>query len=321
MQYFRKVLVGVPAPEFDESGRAVPDPPSRAALEQAIHLAKASSCSLTLMSVVAPPSAGFLSSDEENEKFAARILEEAKDALAAVAAGLDSDGIELDTRVETGQAWHALCAAVLRDGFDLVIAGTRNVGALQRLIFGGTGLRLLRNCPCPVWIVKPQDDAQEGPLDVLVATQLDDVGQQALNLAVDGSTILDARIHVLHAIEFEPARRLGMNAEEAERYRDKVRAVRTEELREAISQTDYRTAPHGVTPMVVEGRPYLCILDAIEHSNVDLLIMGTLGRGGLPGALVGNTAERLLTEVSCSILAIKPNDFECPVKLEGQGSE
>ena len=41
--------------------------------------------------------------------------------------------------------------------------------------------------------------------------------------------------------------------------------------------------------------------------------MGTVARGGLPGILIGNTAERLLHSVPCSLLAVKPDDFICPL--------
>ncbi|MFK7820947.1 MAG: universal stress protein [Planctomycetaceae bacterium] len=314
MQYFRKVLIGVPAPSFDDDGKPIADPPTTAALQQAVQLASSGGCSLTLMTVLDPPSGGFLSSAEDNAALAARILTEAEEALAAVAESLDAEHVEIQTKVVTGQPWIEICRAVLRDGYDLVMAGTRNVGAIKRLLFGGTGLRLLRNCPCPVWIVKPREEHEA--TNVLATTQLDEVGQQAVSLAVDGAGLLDAHVHVLHAIEFEPARRLGMNATEAQEYREKLEQERTEALNHQISQTDHRTTPYGVQVLVAKGRPFECVLEAIERNEIDLLIMGTVGRGGLPGALVGNTAEHLLPEISCSILAIKPDDFECPVKLD-----
>ena len=314
MQYFRKILVGVPAPSFDDDGNAIADPPTMAALQQAMQLASSGNCTVTLITVLDPPSAGFLSSDEDNKAFAARIMTEAEEALARVAKSLTTEHITIETMVVTGQPWHEICLAVLRDGFDLVMAGTRNVGAIKRLLFGGTGLRLLRNCPCPVWIVKPKDG--DGETNVLATTQLDDVGQRAVSLAVDGAALLDANIHTMHVIEFESARRMGLNAAEAQDYREQLEKERTEALQEQISQTDHRTVSQGVQVHIAKGRPFECVLDAIDEYNIDLVIMGTVGRGGLPGALVGNTAEHLLPEISCSILAIKPDDFQCPVKLE-----
>jgi universal stress protein E len=53
----------------------------------------------------------------------------------------------------------------------------------------------------------------------------------------------------------------------------------------------------------------------LEEHSIDLLIMGTIGRSGIPGVVTGNTAERMLPLVQCSLLAIKPDDFVCPVSL------
>ena len=44
--------------------------------------------------------------------------------------------------------------------------------------------------------------------------------------------------------------------------------------------------------------------------------MGTLSRGGVAGLLIGNTAERVVNRVDCSLLTIKPEDFISPVTLE-----
>ena len=42
--------------------------------------------------------------------------------------------------------------------------------------------------------------------------------------------------------------------------------------------------------------------------------MGTVARTGIPGYLISNTAEKILTEINCSILAVKPESFSTPVK-------
>ena len=43
--------------------------------------------------------------------------------------------------------------------------------------------------------------------------------------------------------------------------------------------------------------------------------MGTVGRHGLSGILIGNTAEDILSNVDCSVLALKPDGFVSPVRL------
>jgi nucleotide-binding universal stress UspA family protein len=41
--------------------------------------------------------------------------------------------------------------------------------------------------------------------------------------------------------------------------------------------------------------------------------MGTLGRSGIPGLFIGNTAEEVLQNTRSSILAVKPPGFVSPV--------
>jgi universal stress protein E len=42
--------------------------------------------------------------------------------------------------------------------------------------------------------------------------------------------------------------------------------------------------------------------------------MGTVGRAGIAGLLIGNTAEKILHQVECSVMTVKPDGFVSPVK-------
>jgi nucleotide-binding universal stress UspA family protein len=55
------------------------------------------------------------------------------------------------------------------------------------------------------------------------------------------------------------------------------------------------------------------IQELVERHAADLLVMGSVSRGGIAGLLLGNTAERLLDRVHCSLLTIKPRDFISPI--------
>jgi nucleotide-binding universal stress UspA family protein len=54
-----------------------------------------------------------------------------------------------------------------------------------------------------------------------------------------------------------------------------------------------------------------------DKYNVDLIVMGTVARIGIPGLIIGNTAESIFEQVKCSVLAIKPDGFETPVIHKG----
>lgn len=51
----------------------------------------------------------------------------------------------------------------------------------------------------------------------------------------------------------------------------------------------------------------------ITKSRINLLVMGTLARTGIRGVLIGNTAEKILDQVRCSVVAVKPPGFVSPL--------
>lgn len=66
---------------------------------------------------------------------------------------------------------------------------------------------------------------------------------------------------------------------------------------------------------MVKGNPDSVIPHIAETEQVDLLVLGTICRTGIPGFFIGNTAEKILDEVDCSVLTVKPESFVSPVKL------
>jgi nucleotide-binding universal stress UspA family protein len=65
---------------------------------------------------------------------------------------------------------------------------------------------------------------------------------------------------------------------------------------------------------MLDGDPGRVIPEFVATERIDLLVMATIARTGVPGMLIGNTAERMLQSVDCSVLAIKPRGFVSPVR-------
>ncbi len=88
-----------------------------------------------------------------------------------------SQGVEAVQRLGFGSPWQEICRQVLVENHDLVVIGTRDLGQISRILFGSTGVKLLRYCPCPVWITRP--DPNWDDLNILVPSDLSDVSQNA----------------------------------------------------------------------------------------------------------------------------------------------
>jgi len=67
---------------------------------------------------------------------------------------------------------------------------------------------------------------------------------------------------------------------------------------------------------MIEGEPADAIPGFAQKNDVDLIVMGTVARSGVSGMVMGNTAERILDRMECSVLALKPEDFVSPIQLD-----
>jgi nucleotide-binding universal stress UspA family protein len=63
------------------------------------------------------------------------------------------------------------------------------------------------------------------------------------------------------------------------------------------------------------GEPHYVIPEFVVSEGIDVLVMGTVARGGISAMLIGNTAERVLRKLPCSVLTVKPDGFVSPVRL------
>ncbi|MEZ6122469.1 MAG: universal stress protein [Planctomycetaceae bacterium] len=316
----KRVIVGVEMPDSRPWDAANLAPPTRLAVRQAFQVAAAMNASVDLVCVLPEVSAGLFGNADRFQELAQRDVLEATEVLTDLKQQYTlkfGSGIPVREEIAFGRAWLEILKAAGPDRDNMIICGTRDQSVVGRLLFGSTGLKLLRNAPCPVWLVKPRID-DDADMDVLAATDLTEVGMNIMHAGVALGQSLPVRLNVLTVIDDDLDRhmaRAGADESEVRSYRAKLKSDTEEKLHEQLAMTDYRTVAKGVKTHVAEGSPDACILSAIQELDIDLLLMATAARGGIPGMLLGNTAERLLPEIPCSVLAIKPDDFQCPVEF------
>lgn len=114
--------------------------------------------------------------------------------------------------------------------------------------------------------------------EVLLATDFSPHSQQAAKVAGDLARKFGARLHVLHVVR-EAGDRPTALAELAR-------------LAEPLST-------------VVVGSPPREIVHYASREHVDLIVMGTHGRGGLSRAIHGSVTERVIRNAPCQVLAVK----------------
>ena len=92
---------------------------------------------------------------------------------------------------------------------------------------------------------------------------------------------------------------------------------RRESLHKSAMERTLKSAGLSMGPNVhqLEGSPDMTISKFVSDNGVDTVVIGTIGRVGIPGLLMGNTAEKVLRQLDCSLLALKPEGFVSTVML------
>lgn len=319
MSLFRNILVGVDLTQYDAI-TLQPSDVARGVIHQALWLAEKTKARLTFFSVLDLSMEAMPQLDETDFRYLTTAAEQiVAKILPDLAQQARSKGIEAVEKMAFGSVWLEMVRQSLRDQHDLVLIGTRDRSDMERMLFGSTAIKLVRRCVCPVWVVKP--GGEPSPFKILVASDLDPVAEETLRLVVELAHVAPVIIHLLHVVDFPLDRHWcigGLPSAREEAYRRRVREHAVKELQGQIERAGASTLSPPVQVHLVDEvgiLPDEGILHYLEKNAIDLVAMGTMGHGGLAGVMIGNTAERLLPQLSCSLLAVKPKDFVSPVRL------
>ncbi len=301
------------------------EPEHNASLDRAVDLARRNGAVLTLAQVVEEPDG--VGPGDCTRKFADKlyrtIVEEAEAELRQVARSLGAERPELRCKVLVGKPHLAVVREILREGYDLVMKTASPDDSLMAHIFGTLDTRLIELAPCPVWIDKPTPHARYGR--IMAAVDLDaesapELQVTILELAASIAEMEKAELHVVHVWQVygETAlrgRTFGKAAEE------EVEAMIAEERERHAAALEALVEPFRERPIeldvhLVKGRPEITLAEEARRLEIDLIVVGTHAQSHLLGLLLGSTAESLLRQVKCALLAIKPPGFRSPITLD-----
>ncbi len=315
MKRFQRILVAVDLSSGDELVSDELVPPSQEAVNQAIWLARHSRAALLFFYALdISERAQHLIAGDEN--LSSNVFGHAKGVLGRLVERATSAGISGEYRVVFGKSWLEILRQVNTGRHDLVISGTRHRSRLRSVLLGSTGMKLLRKCPCPVWITHPRKHAQLR--SIVAATDFSPVCDFALDLAASLAELNSAVLHIVHALSLNDAatmRQVGIPDADIATYQENSEREAHEQMARLLTRASVERLPNQPTVHIETGDADQVILQQIETQSADLLAMGTLARSGLSGILMGNTAERLLPQIDCSLLAVKPADFVCPIQF------
>jgi len=145
---------------------------------------------------------------------------------------------------------------------------------------------------------------------VLVATDFSEASDEALKYAKGLSEAFGASLHVLHVLED-----LAAHAWTTEVYVAALPGVHEEMERQARERLD-QSLPAGerdkyrAEVALRVGSPFVEIVRYAREERIDLIVMGTHGRGAIAHMLLGSVAERVVRKAPCPVLTVRQPQHE-----------
>lgn len=226
-----------------------------------------------------------------------RILEEAKLRALAVAPDL-----EVSTRLVVAGA----AAAVLEEAQDaaLVVVGNRGLGGFLGLLVGSVGVAVAAHARCPVIVVR-EGNPGEGSIAtgrILVGVDGSEMSAQAVEFAFERAARHGSTVVAVHAWT------LPVPAEAGGEYAAYVDTEQLERagrgiLENALAPAVERFPEVKVETKVVRAHPGQAL--QAESQDADLVVVGSRGRGGFRGLLLGSVSQGMLHHAACSVAVVR----------------
>jgi universal stress protein E len=226
--------------------------------------------------------------------------------------------------VECHAAWdhpleEALIRRVLTEGAGLLVVALPEGQATGGRPLSSAQWQLVRHCPSPVLLTRGRPWAQKP----VVVAAIDPTGRHGRSDELD--------IRILHQAEKVAAAGGGvMHAFHA--WQRSLRAMIGElEAPLAPDLPEYQTLRHhrelvyatlgaaDASPArvsLVEGRPEVVLPRYCHETRADLVVMGAIQRNPFGRIFIGSTAERVLEQLPCDLMVVKPDAFRTPVPRE-----
>jgi len=201
----------------------------------------------------------------------------------------------------------AAAAGLIRAGGpdSIVVVGSRGRGGFAGLLLGSVSQQVATHATGPVVVVRDGADRPDGP--VVVGVDESDGTDHALAVAFEEAALRGVPVVVMHA--YLPADRTwGLDLPPDAEDEQARRTTESDRLAAIVAPWRDKYPAVQVDVVVVEGQAAARLVDA--SATAQLIVVGSRGRGGFAGLLLGSVGLHLLHHAGCPVLIARQSSGE-----------
>lgn len=190
----------------------------------------------------------------------------------------------------------------------MIVMGSRGLGGLSGMVMGSVSAAVVSHAKCPVVVVREDNQVTDtnkyGP--VVVGVDGSEVSQRATEFAFEEAQARGAKLVAIHTwMDMQVQASLaGLAA--AQQEWNVIEDEQTQLLHDRIQPLLERFPDVDVDMVITRDRPIRALEDSAKDAQ--LLVVGSHGRGGFRGMLLGSTSRALLQSAPCPMVVVRPTD-------------
>ena len=224
------------------------------------------------------------------EQESVRVVTEARDRVAAA-----HPDLSVTTALPTGAPAGALLNAA--DGGQLLVVGSARKSRAERIGLGPTSLSVVAHAPCPVILV-PDDAGTAGDGRIVVGIDGSEHSRLAFEYALEAAALRGQKVTTVTSWNVEVENGVVVTEPGSAEWETVDKRYRT--MAERTVAADREAHPEiEVTVEVHHGRAADTLVEVAR--GADLLLVGSRGRGGFRGMLLGSVSQRVLSRATVPV--------------------
>ena len=213
---------------------------------------------------------------------------------------------QVSQHLEIGSPASVILSMAQHHSVDLIIMGSRGLGAIQEHVIGSVSHRVATHAPCPVFLIK----APVVPLkNILLPIEHPLDAEWAIEFLSHKPFRDTPHLSVLHVIPFaQPVLPIGAFLPDSWKKELQAGGARlTKDVTDKLTRLGY-----PVESLVEPGAPSSVIQEQVSRLHPQVVLMGTPGRSLLQRLAQGSVSHATIHHALCSVLLIRESPAHAP---------